>query len=52
LRSKCTTNKKGREIKRYAMDEYKNALCDIMKPSGAKADYEKRQWMVEPVLAT
>jgi transcription elongation factor Elf1 len=50
LRAKCTTNKKGREIKRYAMDEYKDALREIMKHPGAKEDYGKRQGMVEPVF--
>jgi hypothetical protein len=42
--------KKGREIKRYAMDEYKDALREIMKHPGAKEDYGKRQGMVEPVF--
>lgn len=50
LRSKCTTNKKGREIKRYAMDEHKDALREIMKHPAAKAEYGKRQGMVEPVF--
>lgn len=50
MRSKCTTNKKGREIKRYAMDEHKDALREIMKHPTAKEEYVKRQWMVEPVF--
>jgi transposase len=51
LRFKCKTNKKGREVKRYAMDEHKDALREIMKHPKAKENYEKRQGMVEPVFS-
>jgi transposase len=51
LKIKCTTNKKGREIKRYAMDEHKDALREIMKHPKAKENYGKRQGMVEPVFS-
>lgn len=49
-RERCTQNKKGRRIKRYAGDEAKDALREVMKDPRARARYRKRQAMVEPVF--
>ena len=51
LKGQCTTNKKGRRIKRYAMDDAKDALRQVMQHPQAKKSFSKRQAMVEPVFA-
>ena len=51
LKSQCTTNKKGRRVKRYKMDDAKDALRQVMQHPKAKKAFSKRQAMVEPVFA-
>jgi transposase len=51
LRDRCTTSKTGRRIKRYAIDEAKDALRAKMTEPEARARYLKRQAMVEPVFS-
>ncbi|KEQ15805.1 hypothetical protein GZ77_04535 [Endozoicomonas montiporae] len=51
LKDQCTTNKKGRRIKRYAMDDAKDALRQVMQHPKAKKSFSKRKAMVEPVFA-
>ena len=51
LRSKCTTAKTGRLVERYPGDPAKDALREVMKNSKARANYSRRQGMVEPVFA-
>jgi len=47
----CTQNAKGRQIKRYAADDAKDALREKMAQPEARARYLKRQGMVEPVFS-
>lgn len=49
LRARCTTSKKGREVKRYAVDATKERLRAKMKRPTVRAWYAKRQATVEPV---
>lgn len=51
LKDQCTSNKKGRRIKRYVMDEAKDALRQVMQHPKAKKTFSKRKAMVEPVFA-
>lgn len=51
LKDQCTTNKKGRRIKRYAMDGAKDALRQVMQHPKAKKSFSNRKAMVEPVFA-
>ncbi|WP_422452128.1 IS1182 family transposase [Endozoicomonas sp. ALC066] len=51
LKGQCTTNKKGRRIKRYAMDDAKDVLRQVMQQPKAKKVFSKRKAMVEPVFA-
>ena len=51
LKGQCTTNKKGRRIKRYRMDDAKDALRQVMQHPKAKKVFSKRKAMVEPVFA-
>lgn len=50
-RDACTKSAKGRQIKRYAADEAKDALREKMQQPEAQARYLKRQGMVEPVFS-
>lgn len=51
-RDKCTTAKAGRKIKRYAQDEWKEALRMVMGQKQVKARYSCcRQAWVEPVFS-
>jgi len=50
VREHCTKNKNGRRIKRYAGDEAKDALRQVMRDPRARKRYRKRQAMVEPVF--
>jgi transposase len=47
LRPQCTKDS-GRSIKRYAVDEHKEAMAEILKHPQAKADYARRKAIVEP----
>jgi transposase len=51
LRAKCTESKNGRQIKRYAVDDAKDALRAKMKVPAIRAWYSKRKAMVEPVFS-
>lgn len=51
LRNQCTTSQNGRKIRRFASDEMKQELRQVMKHPAAKKAYRKRQGMVEPVFA-
>ncbi len=50
--SRCTRSASGRKIRRYAGDEVKEALRQVMEQSGAKQQYNHRQSWVEPVFST
>lgn len=47
----CTKSAKGRQIKRYAADDAKDALREKMQQPEVQARYLKRQGMVEPVFS-
>lgn len=51
LRERCTRSSKGRRIKRYAGDEAKEALREVMSHPQARRRYVHRQAMVEPVFS-
>jgi hypothetical protein len=51
LRDRCTENVKGRSVKRYTDDEYKDAMNEVFEQSAAREHYRHRQAMVEPVFA-
>ena len=50
-RSRCTSNKKSRVVKRYVGEEYKEAMAEVFQQEAARAKYTARQAMVEPVFA-
>ncbi len=51
LKSKCTTNKRlGRQIKRFASDDAKDALRELMHHPAAQKAFRQRKAMVEPVF--
>lgn len=49
-RAACTQSAKGRQIKRYASDDAKDALRKKMQDPEIRGRYCKRQGMVEPVF--
>lgn len=51
MRAKCTESSKGRSVKRYADDEYKEAMKQVFAQQAARDDYRGRQAMVEPVFS-
>jgi hypothetical protein len=51
LRSQCTTSQRGREVKRHAGEEYKEAMEKILEQPGARKMYKRRLGMSEPVHA-
>lgn len=51
LKLQCTTSEKGRTLRRYEVDEYKEAMREVLSQSGAKEKYRQRKAMVEPVFA-
>jgi transposase len=51
LRARCTTAKGGRTIKRYASDEWKEAMAQVFAHERARRCYRHRREWVEPVFA-
>lgn len=51
LREKCTKNKSGRQVKRYASDDDKDALRKKMADPEVRKRYGQRKAMVEPVFS-
>jgi len=51
LRSQCTQSVKGRAVKRYAGDEAKEALRQVMQHPKAQQRFSQRKAMVEPVFS-
>ena len=49
-RGACTQAKAGRKLKRYPIDDAKDALRDKLRHPEARARYRRRQAMVEPVF--
>lgn len=51
LRARCTTSKRGRSIKRYSGDEYKEAMALVLLQPRARQLYRRRMVIAEPVHA-
>lgn len=51
LKAECTRSAKGRILKRYASDDAKDALREVMNHTQAQKAFSKRQAMVEPVFS-
>jgi len=50
LRAQCTTALRGRTVKRFVGDEYKEEVRGVMKQPWAQQQYRRRKGMVEPVF--
>jgi len=48
LRSRCTQDKRGRTIRRYPGDNYKEAMAEVLEQPQARQQYRQRQAIVEP----
>jgi transposase len=51
LRSRCTTDRHGRTIKRYAGEEVKEAMVAVLQQPRARAKYRQRSVLAEPPFA-
>jgi DDE family transposase/transposase-like protein DUF772 len=51
LRARCTTSAAGRSVKRYAGDEYKEAMALVLEQERARLVYRRRMVIGEPVHA-
>ena len=51
LREGCTEGKSGRTIKRYEVDELKEAMALVFENERARKAYSRRKGMVEPVFS-
>ena len=51
LRAQCTTSRAGRSIKRYAGDQYKEAMAQVLRQPRARALYQQRMRIAEPIHA-
>ena len=49
LREQCTTSAHGRSIKRYASEEYKEAMAQVLSQPRARSVYRRRMGIAEPV---
>lgn len=49
-RAECTSSKTGRSVKRYEIDDAKESMTEVLRQPAARARYNKRQGMVEPVF--
>jgi hypothetical protein len=51
VRQQCTTSRHGRSVKRYAGEEYKEAMALVLQQPRARAVYAQRMAIAEPVFA-
>ena len=51
FREQCTSNPRGRTVKRYQDDEIKDVLREVMRHPAAQREYSRRKGMVEPVFS-
>jgi hypothetical protein len=51
LKTQCTSSRKGRRIKRYEGEEYKEAMREVLANPRARAMYRRRMSISEPVFA-
>lgn len=50
IKEQCTKSKRGRRIKRFASDDLKDAMRQVMCQTKPKQLYQRRQGMVEPIF--
>ena len=50
-RSRCTKSQKGRTVKRYESDPFKEGMLEVFKQKKARKKYRQRKAIVEPVFA-
>jgi hypothetical protein len=51
LRAQCTTAPRGRTLRRYAGEEIKVAMQQVLRQPRARREYRRRKVLVEPVFA-
>jgi len=51
LRAQCTASPAGRTLRRYAGEEIKEAMAEVLRQPGARREYRRRKVLVEPVFA-
>jgi Transposase DDE domain len=51
LRSQCTDSPRGRKLKRYDGEEFREQMASILRHPLARARYRRRQVIVEPCFA-
>jgi transposase len=51
LREQCTTSPKGRSLKRYDAEEYKEGMAVVLRQDRARTEYRRRMAIAEPVYA-
>lgn len=51
LRAQCTKAPRGRTLRRYAGEEIKEAMQEVLCQPRARREYQRRQVLVEPVFA-
>ena len=51
LRAQCTKARWGRTLRRYAGEEIKEAMQEVLRQPRARREYQRRKVLVEPVFA-
>jgi hypothetical protein len=51
LRARCTNSKSGRTLKRYAGEEYKEAMAAVLRQPAALRQWRRRSGIIEPLFA-
>jgi len=51
LRVRCTASPLGRTLRRYAGEEIKEAMEEVLRQPRARREYQRRRTLVEPVFA-
>lgn len=51
LRAQCTRSKRGRTLKRYLGEEYKEAMAVVLQQPGALRQWRRRSALIEPLFA-
>lgn len=51
LRAQCTKSPLGRTLRRYAGEEIKEAMEEVLRQPRARREYQRRKALVEPVFA-
>jgi Transposase DDE domain len=51
LRTQCTASASGRTLRRYAGEELKEAMAEVLRQPAARREHRRRKVLVEPVFA-